>query len=168
MQTQHTFHTHFYYHHSLSTPPCTRLISLFRSPYPHSITTSSHSPHHHTHNPMHNCTYSYPSLSIRSLYPVVATPSLPLHLSMKSLNPYDLITLHLSWYPWRWKRTTSPHRRCNRFLRNVPTCYKGICFCYFEMGKVERKKRLLRYYILSVRSQMIGEGLLMLHYCLLH
>ena len=94
--TQYTFHTHFYYHHSLSTPPCTRLISLFRSPYPHSITTSSHSPHHHTHNPMHDCTYSYPSLSIRSLYPAVATPSLPLHLSMKSLNPYNLITLHLS------------------------------------------------------------------------
>ena len=38
----------------------------------------------------------------------------------------------------------------------------------FETGKVERRKRLRRYYMLSVRSQIIGEGLSVLLYCLLH
>ena len=38
----------------------------------------------------------------------------------------------------------------------------------FKTGKVERKKRLRWHYVLSVRSQIIGEGLSVLLYCLLH
>ena len=38
----------------------------------------------------------------------------------------------------------------------------------FKTGKVERKKRLRRHYVLSVRSQIIGKGLSVLLYCLLH
>ena len=133
-----TVQTHFFHIHTCHPFLLNQSVSLH---YTHHHVHLLIPIYHHTHNPMHDCTYSYPSLSIRLLYPAAATPSLPLHLSMKSLNPYNLITLHLSWYLWRWKRTTSPHRRCNRLLRNVPTCYKGICFCYFEMGKVERRKR---------------------------
>ena len=48
--TQYTFHTHFYYHHSLSTPPCTMSFLIYSSypctiANPTTIFTSIHMPH---------------------------------------------------------------------------------------------------------------------------
>ena len=66
--TQYTFHTHFYYHHSLSTPPCTHLISLFRSSYPHFHTILHlHAPCMHPSNSFHITTFS---LSSNSFIPI--------------------------------------------------------------------------------------------------